>query len=471
MAGNRLFTSSAQFEFLTSSAIQLSLSLCLFHFPGYTAKGKKADVTPELRKQLQAEIEDSSSHQSLPSNHETKEKERPKSAYQENHKNLETAEERPSLLVYVYDIPSMFTTDLLYCSRNHTDNIDQRSEKLLATQSLKGMLQNTTFGESNLEVYLHRALLQSSYRTHDATKADVLFIPFYASFACNCRTLHRINITNLHDQLWQFVDSALPYFRNGNPSRPHFMSLGKPERLYWTKNCPLLRHKVHTKDIIFIGVEKESNLGLRKYTGRDSSTMIVAPYPAHKPVVVKQETRNIFIFFYDSIHSSHEVTRILRQDISAVHYPSDVTEIDTFVARFVDYPEGRSVSQLACNWMRRSVFCLQAPVDTHIQAAFYEAIAAGCIPVTFLQKKTKNQVQFPFEDKIDFSGFTINISPGDILSRNQNVTWYLQSLPKLRIEIMQKKLKQYSTQLLYSSEGDPNNAFEMIIDEMRRTTS
>lgn len=424
------------------------------------------------RKQLQADIDESTvltgtKHQQ---HRDAVESSKPETQRLENAKSPAT---RPSLLVYIYDVPSMFTTDLLHCAINNTDNGYQRTEDRFTSTTHSG--DDVTSVVTSLEVLFHRRLLSSKYLTSDATKADVLFIPFYASLACNCRSGINVTVADLHSQLWQFVDQTLPYFRNGKPSRPHFMVLGKPERYHWTKICPLLRDKEHTSNIIFISPDRENNVELRNYAGRGTSQIIVAPYPAHEPITSGELPRNIFAFFYDNTFSGRGVRASLREQITNIHISSSSetpTETDTFAVRFIDNLNQVGSSQSAYQWMRRSVFCLLAPADTHIQQYFYDAIAAGCLPVTFLpKKKKKHKIQFPFDDKVDYSSFTINIPPEEVLSGDQNTTWFLSTLPKLRIAIMQKKLKQYASQLLYSSRKDTNDAFEMIVAEMVQISS
>nr|XP_054748312.1 uncharacterized protein LOC129253903 [Lytechinus pictus] len=405
--------------------------------------------------------------------------------------------QKPSFLVYVYDLPSKFNTNLTECVQYGDpcfkfDNYGMGPE----LRSTDKMSYRETYGHS-LEVVFHEKLKASYHRTFDPNEADAFYIPFYANLACLCRTYSRLDVSKLHDELWKFLNNALPYFNNGNTLRPHFMALGRMEREHWGSNCPLLRDEARTSAITFIGIEQEPSEKTRRYFHRDGKEMIIAPFPSYGhfdskdtsalvsrvrkrqqinvfPLDVRETERDVFMLLAASSRKGHDVRSILKRRMKATsdrysQYAS-LASLKDMQAVWFNTPECHQDIHLPIiDWMRHSVFCLQPPGYSNIRKSFFDSIMSGCIPVTFRSKRS--HVIYPFERTLDYRRFTVNIPIDEVLSGKTNVTNILKGITKWKIAELQTELAEVAPKLQYSYppiRGPDYDAFAMIIEEMNR---
>ncbi|XP_071497829.1 uncharacterized protein [Diadema antillarum] len=399
---------------------------------------------------------------------------------------------KPSFLVYVYDLPEKFNTNLTRCVQNGDScfkfNDSGMGPELRSTEK---MSYRNTYGHS-LEVILHEKLKASYHRTTDPNEADAFYIPFYPSVACLCRTYSRIDVTKLHDDLWEFLNSALPYFNNGNTMRPHFMALGRMEREHWGNNCPLLRDEARTSSITFIGIEQEPSEKTRRYFHRDGKEMIIAPLPSYGhfnsketaalnarqtnvfPADVRQTERDVFMLLAASSRKGHDIRSILKRRMTGTserysQFSAHAT-LKEMQAVWFHTPECHQDLHLPIvDWMRHSVFCLQPPGYSNIRKSFFDSVMSGCIPVTFRSKRS--HVIYPFERTLDYRRFSINIPVDEVLSGRTNVTKVLKGVSKWKISELQSNLAEVAPKLQYSYpplRGADHDAFAMIIEEMNR---
>lgn len=410
-------------------------------------------------------------------------------------KDEENPRQKPSFKIYIYDLPARFNSNLTRCVQQADDcyQLDQHGmgPELRHTDHLA--YRNTH--QHSLEVILHHKLLQSEHRTLNPEEADAFYIPFYPAISCACKVYEHINLKELHTDLWRSLSNMPYYSKSGHPLRPHFMTLGTIERDHWSSNCPLLRDSDRTTGITFIGVEKEINNDIRKYFNRDGKSIIVAPYPSFGhfdstytkslqggskravfPEDVSQTTRDIRIFMAASSRKGHDIRVILKRKMNGTSQRystfSSTASKQQKTAVWLNTPECRKNIELPIvDWMRHSVFCLQPPGISPTRKSFYDAIMAGCIPVTF--KPRKGVVRYPFQDELDYGRFTYNIPLDDVLSGSVRVIERLKDIPNYRIKELQKRLVQVAPSLQYSyppADYD-NDAMKMIIDEMKKVSA
>ena len=401
-------------------------------------------------------------------------------------------QQKPSFKIFVYELPERFNSNLTHCVQQVDPcyELDNSGMGPVLRQSDHITYRNTH--PHSLEVILHHKLLQSEYRTLQPEEADVFYIPFYPAMACACKTYERINLKELHTDLWNYL-ATMPYFsKAGRPLRPHFMALGTIERYHWSSNCPLLRDADRTNGIIFIGIEREPNNDIRKYFHRENKPIIIAPYPSFGhfdstytkslfednkravfPEDVSQTTRDVRIFMAASSRKAHDIRVILKRQMNGTSERYSTFSLtaskEQKTAVWFNTPKCRPNIQLPIiDWMRHAIFCLQPPGDSSTRKSFYDAIMAGCIPVTF--KPRKGVVKYPFQEELDYGRFTFNIPLDDVLSGNVRVIDRLKEIPNYRIKELQKRLIQVAPHLQYSYPpvAYDSDAVSMIINEMKK---
>ncbi|XP_038076413.1 probable xyloglucan galactosyltransferase GT15 [Patiria miniata] len=401
----------------------------------------------------------------------------------------------PRFKIFVYDLPLRFNTNLTSCSQAHSDGCYKFDHFGMGPELRRhDYLSYRDTHQLSSEIIIHEKMLRSRHRTLDAEKADAFYVPFYAALACTCKVNSEMDISELYEDLWRYLRSTSPYFgSSGAPRRPHLMALGKIEREFWTSNCPLLRDTERTGGITFIGVEEEVNEELRKYFKRTNKRMVVAPYPSYGhfdssytsslgvqnqagfPSDIRKTTRDVRMFMAVGSRKGHDVRVILKR-----HMTGTSQRYATFTASsskqrryavWYSTPECRRDMQLpVVDWMRHSVFCLQPPGDSLTRKSFYDAVMAGCIPVTFRPKKRSASVTYPFQDRLDYTRFTVNIPLDDVLSGAVRVVDRLRIIPESRIADMQRRLAEAAPKLQYSypPTSEDGDAFSMIVEEMLR---
>ncbi|XP_072051955.1 uncharacterized protein [Amphiura filiformis] len=393
----------------------------------------------------------------------------------EDHKKSSHRKSKPSFKIYVYDLPERFHGNLTDCVQQADQcyNLEDSGMGSELRQSDHINYRNTH--QHSLEVILHQKLLQSEYRTLNHEEADVFYIPFYPAIACACKTYEGINLKELHTDLWNHL-AIMPYFsKAGRPLRPHFMSLGSIEREHWSSNCPLLRDVDRTNGITFIGIQKEPNNDIRKYFHRENKPIIIAPYPSFGhfdssytkslsegnkrpayPDDVSQTTRDIRIFMAASSKKAHDIRVILKRQMNGTSQRysafSSTASKPHKTAVWYNTPKcSKNIQLPIIDWMRHSIFCLQPPGESPTRKSFYDAIMAGCIPVTF--KPRKGIVKYPFQEEIDYGRFTVNIPLDDVLAGSVRVIDKLKDIPNYRIKELQKRLIQADEAIVALSAG------------------
>lgn len=83
----------------------------------------------------------------------------------------------------------------------------------------------------------------------------------------------------------------------------------------------------------------------------------------------------------------------------------------------------------------------------------------GCIPVI-----VADHIEMPFEDVIDYRSFTVKILESQVLQLKD----ILLSIPKSEIRRKQAVLSQIWRRFAYNAETEPGDAFDMIIQKLRR---
>ena len=104
----------------------------------------------------------------------------------------------------------------------------------------------------------------------------------------------------------------------------------------------------------------------------------------------------------------------------------------------------QELAQSAAEHMLRSLFCLCPRGDTPSTSRFYDAIAAGCIPVVI-----SDSFEMPFTSTIDYKGAFVKVLENDMLQDPAAVAKRLVSFDAKQIAAMQSRLRSIAVELDY----------------------
>jgi hypothetical protein len=106
--------------------------------------------------------------------------------------------------------------------------------------------------------------------------------------------------------------------------------------------------------------------------------------------------------------------------------------------------------------MRRSKFCLNIAGDTPSSNRLFDAIASRCIPVII-----SDDIELPFEDELDYSGFCVFIKSTDAL-RERFVIDLLRNISKDEWTVLWRRLKAVARHFEYQHPTKPYDAVNMV---------
>ncbi|KAK6167237.1 hypothetical protein SNE40_021318 [Patella caerulea] len=400
-------------------------------------------------------------------------------------------EKEPSMLIsqkplkiYIYTLPKKFNDEIIKClllSRAYRGCFDLTNNgmgKLLFRTNGFAVMDSNQF---SLEVIIHQQLLKSSLRTTNISEADIFYVPAYMGLACFCGQTSRTE-SNLVNDMYKHLQMQKPF----QQQKPHFSTLAKIEREQTSNSCSLLKNK-HSRQLTFIGIEKEANEGSRIYLGLKQQKIIVAPYPSYihyysknisRIVTPSIKQRNVFIFMAASVRRSNAFRSHIIDQFQ--------TKTKDSYQEFYNSDQNRGVKQVmlvtseclgnhkntTIPWMLHSVFCLQPPGDSPTRKSFYDAILSGCIPVLF-HYFNKYQVRYPFDWRFNYTDFTIILPAYDKIQSYPDIYDTLQKIPAGEISRLHFNLQTVARYFQYSViegniSGYEDTAMFYIIQELKQ---
>ncbi|KAG8078252.1 hypothetical protein GUJ93_ZPchr0007g3575 [Zizania palustris] len=338
------------------------------------------------------------------------------------------------LRVYVYEMPSKFTYDLLRLFRDsyrETTNLSSNGSpvhRLVEQHSIDYWLwADLTAPES-------QRLLKNVIRVQRQEEADIFYIPFFTTISYfllekqECKALYREALKWVTDQpAWQRSEG-----------RDHVIPVHHP----WSFKS--VRRFV--KKAIWLLPDMDSTGNWYKpgqvYLEKDA----ILPYvpnvdPCDSKCVSETQSRRTTLLFFRGR---------LRRNAGGKIRGKLVTELkdaeDIIIEEGTSGAEGKAAAQ---NGMRRSLFCLSPAGDTPSSARLFDAIVSGCIPVII-----SDELELPFEGILDYRKIALLVSSSDAVQPGWLVK-YLRGISAKRIREMQSNLLKYSRHFLYSSPAQP----------------
>ncbi|KNA10182.1 hypothetical protein SOVF_146750 [Spinacia oleracea] len=336
--------------------------------------------------------------------------------------------------VYVYEMPSKFTYDLLWLFRNtykETSNLTSNGSpvhRLIEQHSIDYWLWADLIAPESERV------LKNVIRVHKQDEADIFYIPFFTTISFflmekqQCKALYREALKWVTDQpAWK---------RSGG--RDHILPVHHP----WSFKSV----RKFMKTAIWLLPDMDSTGNWYKpgqvYLEKD----LILPYVSNVDFCnayclrENESKRSTLLFFRGRLkrNAGGKIRSKLVVELSG----AEGVVIEEGSA-------GEAGKAAAQNGMRKSIFCLSPAGDTPSSARLFDAIVSGCIPVI-----VSDELELPFEGIIDYKKMAVFVSSSDALSPGWLLT-YLKDFSPSEIREKQKFLAKYSTHFIYSNPAQP----------------
>ncbi|KAK6926168.1 Exostosin, GT47 domain [Dillenia turbinata] len=345
-----------------------------------------------------------------------------------------TIPENSVLRVYVYEMPSKFTYDLLRLFRDtykETSNLTSNGSpvhRLIEQHSIDYWLWADLIAPE-----LER-LLKNVVRVHRQEEADLFYIPFFTTISFfllekqRCKTLYRDALKWVTDQ---------PAWKRSE-GRDHILPVHHP----WSFKTV----RRFMKRAIWLLPDMDSTGNWYKPGQVFLEKDLILPYVANVDLcdasclLESKSKRNTLLFFRGRL-KRNAGGKIRAKLVTELSGAKDVV-IEEGTAR----EGGKEAAQRG---MRRSLFCLSPAGDTPSSARLFDAIVSGCIPVM-----VSDELELPFEGILDYRKMVLFVSTSDAVQPGWLLN-FLRSVSPAQIKELQLNLAKYSRHFLYSHPAQP----------------
>ncbi|XP_059304358.1 probable arabinosyltransferase ARAD1 [Lycium ferocissimum] len=344
-----------------------------------------------------------------------------------------------ALKVYVYEMPSKFTYDLLWLFRNtyrDTSNLTSNGSpvhRLIEQHSIDYWLWADLIAPES------ERLLKNVVRVHNQEEADLFYIPFFTTISFflmekqQCKALYREALKWVMDQpAW-----------NRSEGRDHILPVHHP----WSFKSV----RKFMKKAIWLLPDMDSTGNWYKpgqvYLEKD----LILPYVANVDLCdakcLSVSKRTTLLFFRGRLkrNAGGKIRAKLVEQLRG----ADGVSIEEGTA-------GEGGKAAAQSGMRKSIFCLNPAGDTPSSARLFDAIVSGCIPII-----VSDELELPFEGILDYRKIALFVSSSDALQPGWLLT-FLKSVSAAQIKEMQVSLAKYSRHFLYSHPAQPLGPEDLV---------
>ncbi|CAI7784953.1 unnamed protein product [Closterium sp. NIES-53] len=353
----------------------------------------------------------------------------------------EVVKRRP--LVYMYDLPPQFNSDLLQGRRGKKECVPRLYDRLNRTAFLPDHIHG-------MEIALHEALLASKHRTTNAEEADFFFVPVYASClwlrltnggdASGIQLLPHVqgnwawHVAEMYSAVHRHIVHAYPHW-NRSRGRDHLWPMGTdegaclaPQAIWhgsmltsWGNSMAAHSHSVKAAP-----QQRWDDIPLTLRGGHlcySAAKDIVLP--AWLPPNVKHlheqywlrsfEEREHLFYFAGDLGSEYKggspdsrfsfgIRQAVAREFASV--PNNKGQLGSQQEEgvIVTYERGKGHSAQLGN----ARFCGVFP-SNGFNADMEEAMKHGCIPVII-----QDGIHLPFENALDYASFSVRIEERDI---------------------------------------------------------
>ncbi|KAL5994831.1 hypothetical protein ACLOJK_024888 [Asimina triloba] len=334
----------------------------------------------------------------------------------------------PSVLrVYVYDMPSKFTYDLLWLFWNtykKTDNLTSNGSpvhRLIEQHSVDYWLWADLIAPES------KRLLKNVIRVHRQEEADLFYIPFFTTISYfllgkqECKALYREALKWVTDQpAW-----------NRSEGRDHILPVHHP----WSFKTV----RRFMKKALWLLPDMDSTGNWYKPGQVWLEKDLILPYNPNvelcdaKCLWETESQRKTLLFFRGRL--KRNAGGKIRSKLGAELQGAKGVVVEEGTA-------GEGGREAAQNGMRRSIFCLCPAGDTPSSARLFDAIISGCIPVI-----VSDELELPFEGILDYRKITLFVSSSDAIQPGWLIS-FLKSISPMQIKEMRANLAKIAGRLL-----------------------
>ncbi|CAI9111347.1 OLC1v1011560C1 [Oldenlandia corymbosa var. corymbosa] len=373
--------------------------------------------------------------------------------------------------VYVYDLPSMFTKDLvLYecddlqqwrwqCGIGTNDGYGKEASELagiVPDHFLPAWYRTNQF---SLELIFHQRILNYKCRTLDPESATAYYIPFYAGLAvAKYLWIDDIPKRDYHcNKLLEWVQNKT-YWKKRNGS-DHFIVIG---RIAWDfRRWTEPGKKWGSSFLNQPAMEKVTRFTLEKPDGIYEDLSI--PYPTG----FHPQSRSQLQQWQDFVRRQNRTS--LFSYVGASHGGSLDNDFRSMLLNYCYNETGCHVvdcAQTACNngsavllkAYLSSHFCLQPKGDSYTRRGVFDCMVAGSIPVFFWNRTAYDQYQWFLPQK--FKSYSVFIDHEDVL-KGLSIRKVLEGYSKKKLMKMREKVIETIPNIVFSR---PSNKSEIIGD-------
>nr|KYP47192.1 hypothetical protein KK1_031216 [Cajanus cajan] len=359
--------------------------------------------------------------------------------------NMASHPTQPLLRVFMYDLPPEFHFGLLGWkgSVNQTWPDVDNSKHI---PSYPGGLNL----QHSMEYWLTLDLLSSSnmakvgqpctaIRVKDSSQADVIFVPFFSE---------KVSVNKmLQDRLVQFLMGRKEWKRYGG--KDHLIVAHHPNSLLDA------RRKLGSAMLVL------ADFGRYPAELANIKKDIIAPYRHLLSTIPRAESasfeeRTTLMYFQGAIY---------RKDGGAIRQELYYLLKDEKDVHFTFGSIGGNGIHQASQGMALSKFCLNIAGDTPSSNRLFDAIVSHCVPVII-----SDEIELPFEDVLDYSGFSLFVSASDAVKTGYLLN-LLRSIKRNEWNKMWERLKEITHHFEYQYPSQPGDAVNMIWQQVAHKIS
>ncbi|XP_058104567.1 probable xyloglucan galactosyltransferase GT19 [Magnolia sinica] len=324
-----------------------------------------------------------------------------------------------------------------------------------------------------LELIFHRRILEYRCLTPDPTKADAIYLPYYAGLDA-LRYLYGSDVNSSAEHgldLFDFLQKDKPQIWDRNYGHDHFLVMA---RVAWDFSRPLT-YDLPEWGTSFLELPEFYNVTALTLESRAWPWQEHAiPYPTsfHPPSLdrleswlsrVRRSRRTKLMLFAGGggVASAPNIRHSIRTECENRTNLCDIVDCSKGVCEHDPIRYMRP--------MLRSSFCLQPPGDTPTRRSTFDSILAGCIPVFFEELSAKSQFGWHLPEG-EYTNFSVYIPKEEVVLGGRKITELLMGIPSADVSRMRERVLELVPRVMYRRHGSSEalraipDAFDIAVE-------